>query len=369
MNPTQNTGIYIHIPFCRSKCPYCDFYSLRTQEKADAYTDAVTDEIKTLRRLSGFVGESARAEKADSVYFGGGTPSVMGEKRLADMLSAVMNNFTVGNNAEITAEVNPSLKSPDTFFGGIAQAGFNRVSIGMQSAVDTERRALGRTAGADDVKAAVKSARRAGIHDISLDVMLGIPMQTEKTLAYTLDFALSLGITHLSCYMLQTEEGTVFYRRRDSLKLPTEDETADMYLFMCDRLKSKGMRRYEISNFCFDGNVSRHNMKYWTLAPYIGIGPSAHSFYGGKRFYFERDTDAFIERNKAVFDCIGGTDEEKIMLSLRTDSGILISELPEKSLKNLNVLESAGLISEHSGRITLTDSGCLVSNSVIAELI
>lgn len=369
MNPTQNTGIYIHIPFCRSKCPYCDFYSLRTQEKADAYTDAVTDEIKTLRRLSDFVDESARTEKADSVYFGGGTPSVMGEKRLSDLLSAVMNNFTVDNNAEITAEVNPSIKSPDSFFGGIAQAGFNRVSIGMQSAVDAERRALGRTAGADDVKAAVKSARRAGIHDISLDVMLGIPMQTEKTLAYTLDFALSLGITHLSCYMLQIEEGTVFYSRRDSLKLPTEDETADMYLFMCERLKSKGMRRYEISNFCFDGNVSRHNMKYWTLAPYIGIGPSAHSFYGGKRFFFERDTDAFCRGDRAVFDCLGGTDEEKTMLAMRIDSGAAISELSEKSRSKLPLLKKAGLISERGGRVALTDSGCLVSNSVIAELI
>ncbi len=369
MKPTQNTGIYIHVPFCRSKCPYCDFYSLRSPEKADAFANAVEDELKTLRRLSDFVGKDARSENTDSVYFGGGTPSVLGAKPLSEILSVCKSSFSVDKNAEITAEVNPSLSYPDAFFAELAEGGFNRVSIGMQSAVDTERRALGRTAGANEVKTAVKSAQKAGIYDISLDIMLGIPMQTEKTLAHTLDFALSLGVTHLSCYMLQIEEGTVFHRRRENLKLPTEDETADMYLFMCSRLKNAGMRHYEISNFCFDGNVSRHNMKYWTLAPYIGIGPSAHSFYGGRRFFFERDTDAFSNGAKAVFDCIGGTDEEKIMLSMRIDSGAAASDLSKEAAGKLPTLKNAGLITENGGRIALTDSGCLISNSVIAELI
>lgn len=369
MNPTQNTGIYVHVPFCRSKCPYCDFYSLRTREKTDAYVSAVEDEMKTFSRLSPFVTESARHEKTDSVYFGGGTPSAVGAENLTRLLESVRGAFNVTPNAEITAEVNPSLDSPDAFFAKTAEAGFNRMSIGMQSAVDGERRALGRTAGAEKVSLAVKAAQKAGITDISLDVMLGIPGQTEKSLSLTLDFALSLGITHLGCYMLQIEEGTPFYERRERLHLPTEDETADMYLFMCDRLKRRGMRHYEISNFCFDGFTSRHNTKYWTLTPYIGIGPSAHSFYGGKRFFFDADIDGFINGQSARFDCMGGDAEERTMLMLRTDIGLPSAELPPEKKKKLPAMKKAGLITENNGILTLTDDGMLVSNRVISELI
>lgn len=369
MLPTQNTGIYFHIPFCRSKCPYCDFYSLRRAELAEPYTDAVKNELLTLSRLSPFVSESVRAETVDSVYFGGGTPSVLGAKKIADILSTARDGFGISENAELTVEVNPSLDDPAGFFAELKAAGVNRVSMGLQSAVDCERRALGRIASAKDAEFAVKSAKKAGITDISLDVMLGIPMQTEKSLLYTLDFALSLEVTHMSCYMLQLEEGTVFYDRRDKLALPDEDAVADMYLLMCSHLRQNGMRRYEISNFCFGDNQSRHNTKYWTLAPYIGIGASAHSYYGGKRFYFDRDISSFINGKKAVFDCLGGDGEEKLMLALRTDAGVASEELPSDKLKTAHEFEKAGLLQNINGRLSLTDKGCLVSNSVISELI
>ena len=369
MNPTQNLGIYFHIPFCRSKCPYCDFYSVLSRESIGEYVYALKDELTERRRISDFVDDKVILQRADSLYFGGGTPSLIGEKHIADIISCAKSNFTVDENAEITVEVNPSLSSPDEFFAGIKEAGVNRASIGLQSAVDGERRALGRISSAADAEKAVRSAQKNGITDISLDIMLGIPQQTKESLLYTLDFALSLGVTHLSCYMLQIEPGTFFYRRRDKLVLPNEDETADLYLTMCNELKKRGMRRYEISNFCFGDNVSRHNMKYWTLAPYLGIGAAAHSFYNGHRFYFEPSIRDFADGKKAVFDCECGGTEEEIMLLMRTDMGVPEEKIDGKKVDFVASLVKAGLLEKYNGRIRLTDSGCLVSNSVIAELI
>ncbi len=364
--PTSPTSLYIHIPFCRSKCPYCDFYSSRSPEKIEAYFGAVKDEITTLRRLSPFVTDSLHCEVFDTVYFGGGTPSVLGGDNLAAILDTARQNFIIDNNAEITAEVNPSVDSPDLFFGTLKNAGFNRISMGLQSAVDSERRILGRTADADTVRSCVLSAKNSGFTNISLDIMLGIPNQTIDTLKYTIDFALSLGVTHLSCYMLQLEEGTWFYRNQHRLNLPDDDTVADMYLFMCDTLKAHGMRHYEISNFCFDNLLSRHNMKYWTLSPYIGIGPSAHSFYNGRRFFFNKDTDAFISGLHAEYDCDGGDLEEKIMLALRTDMGIEEKYIPDP--QKLKPLFDNNLITRQNERISLTDKGFLLSNSIIASI-
>ncbi len=364
--PTSKVSFYFHIPFCRSKCPYCDFYSSRSPEKIESYTRAVEDEIITLNRLSPFVTDSLHTEVFDTVYFGGGTPSVLGADNLTAILDTTRRNFIIDNNAEITAEVNPSVNNPDLFFAALKNAGFNRISMGLQSAVDSERRILGRTADSDTVKQCVMSAKKAGFTNISLDIMLGIPNQTIPSLEYTIDFALALGATHLSCYMLQLEEGTWFYKNKKKLNLPDDDTVADMYLFMCDSLKSHGMRHYEISNFCFDNHLSRHNMKYWTLSPYIGIGPSAHSFYNGRRFFFGRDTDGFISGTPAEFDCFGGGLDEKIMLALRTDLGLEEKYIPD--IKKLTPFFENKLIERRNNRIFLTDNGFLLSNSIIANI-
>ena len=201
-------GIYIHVPFCSAKCPYCDFYSLVGKEKITAYCDAVIDELATLRRVGPLAGD-LKHRAISTVYFGGGTPSFVGAENLSRLLGAVKDNFTVAPGAEITAECNPSSSLSPGFFETLAAAGFNRVSLGMQSAVDAERRRLGRRATAADVETAVKACQSAGITDISLDIMLGVPEQTERSLLSSLDFALSLGVTHLSAYLLSIEEGTI----------------------------------------------------------------------------------------------------------------------------------------------------------------
>lgn len=362
----KSTGIYIHVPFCSSKCPYCDFYSVIPRGSTRGYTDAVVDEIKTLRRNAEFIPADFKERSVDTLYIGGGTPSVLACDELKKIIGAVRENFILTDDAEITAECNPSSEGLGEKLKAMASAGVNRVSFGMQSADDGERKKLGRKAGRDGVAAAVELARAAGIESISLDIMLGIPGQTLKSLRDTLDFAVSTGARHLSAYMLKIEENTFFGRNAQSLNLPDDDETADMYLAMCEFLEKEGFRHYEISNFCREGYIARHNMKYWTDGNYLGIGPAAHSYIDGKRFYSERNLDAFIAGEKAVFESEGGGAEEKIMLGLRTDAGI---EIPEKAADFCEKLKNGGLAVIRNGRLSLTSRGMLISNSIISEIL
>lgn len=370
-------GVYIHVPFCRSKCPYCDFYSLCGANEADGYTGAVINDIKNLGGMSEFVGAEAFSRPVDTVYFGGGTPSIIGAERITRLLAAVRESFTVLSAAEITVECNPSTPDIEDFFTACAKAGVNRVSLGMQSAVNSERRALGRSADAGRVKYCVQAARNAGIDNISLDIMLGVPGQTQKSLRDTLDFALSLKTPHLSAYILKLEEGTFFYKNKDRLSLPDEDAAADMYMLMCDTLEKAGMRHYEISNFCFGDKFSRHNLRYWQCGEYLGFGPSAHSFFNGRRFYYERDLKGYINGVKAVSDGAGGDCEEVFMLALRTDAGLDLNEWQRRFNMEINgkfraeagLLSRYGLINEKNGVISLTDKGMLLSNSVISSLL
>ena len=369
-------GIYIHVPFCSAKCPYCDFYSLVGKEKITAYCDAVIDELAALRRVGPLAGDLKNRDIA-TVYFGGGTPSFVGAENLSRLLLAVKDNFTVPPGAEITAECNPSSSLAPGFFETLAAAGFNRVSLGMQSAVDAERKKLGRRATAADVETAVKACQSAGITDISLDIMLGVPEQTESSLLSSLDFALSLGVTHLSAYMLSIEEGTFFDKKRDALNLPEEDAVCDMYLSLCGYLKNNGFRHYEISNFCLPGHEARHNTAYWRDEEYLGVGPAAHSYLNGRRFYFPRDLDAFIAGMPPVDDGPGGGPEEAVMLALRLDTGISLQEIKEKFAVTpspslpaiLQQYQSAGLLTFDGDRIALTEKGFLVSNAVIRDVI
>lgn len=238
----------------------------------------------------------------------------------------------------------------------------------MQSSSGNERKKLGRKGTASDVENAVSYARDAGIENISLDVMVGVPDSNTDTLKDSLSFADSLGVPHISAYMLKIEEGTFYHKNIEKFNLPDEDETADMYLFMSEFLREKGYSHYEISNFCKEGFFSRHNMKYWELAPYIGFGPSAHSFYGGKRFYFPRDIHAFIKGEKAVYDGEGGDEEERLMLSLRTYKGISLEERNKEFIELTEKFVSQGLGEIKEGKFVLTPGGMLVSNSIILML-
>ena len=369
-------GLYIHVPFCKARCPYCDFYSLPSLAMADAYTDAVIEELSTLRRTRTVIGENGMPSTVNSIYFGGGTPSHLGSERLNRILSTVRSRFDVMPDAEITVECNPSGVDMPRFFASLHAAGVNRISLGMQSGVDEERRSLGRAASPQRVAEVAWDAARAGFDNISVDLMIGIPCQSLGSLEQSLSFALTLPVTHLSVYMLKIEEGTFFYKKRDSLPLPDEDTVADMYLFVCDYLKKRGMRHYEISNFCFDDRISSHNMRYWQLGEYWGVGPGAHSLLNGRRFYYERDLAGFISGKPPVPDGTGSDAQEALMLSLRLDTGLDIPEYcqiynlkyDKKAENFINLCVKQGLATCDGAVLCLTDRGMLVSNAIIAEL-
>ena len=361
------TGLYFHIPFCQSKCPYCDFYSLTDKGLRESFVAALCDEMRSLDRIGEFVKKGSVPE-VDTVYFGGGTPSLLTPSQLRRILSCARENFSISEDAEITVECNPSSPDLREFLKCAATYGVNRISLGMQSSSGSERKRLGRKGSAQDVLNAVSYARKAGIDNISLDVMVGVPDSNTETLRDSLRFATELGVPHISAYMLKIEEGTFYHKNIEKLNIPDEDEAADMYLFMSEYLREKGYLHYEISNFCKDGLYSRHNMKYWEMAPYIGFGPSAHSFWGGKRFYFPRDINAFIKGEKAVFDDIGGDEEERLMLSLRTYKGVSLENRNKKFIELTEKFVSTGLGEKRDGCFVLTPSGMLVSNSIILKL-
>ena len=231
------TGIYIHIPFCQTKCPYCDFYSMRgTDEKKDLYLEALNKEISFHENIF-----------ADTIYLGGGTPSVFGKERLKKLIKNAKNQFHF-SDGEITVEVNPS-SCDEELIEALVSSGVNRISMGLQSANDEERKLLGRHSDKEKIQKSVELCKAYGIENISLDVMLGVPEQTMKSLEKTLDFAVNSGATHISAYILKIEENTLFYRRKNSLPLPDEDTVCDMYGFVCEYLENHGFNQYEISNF------------------------------------------------------------------------------------------------------------------------
>lgn len=357
----------MHIPFCRSKCPYCDFYSVRADERIKTqYVNALKNRISAEMSNLGC--------KADTLYIGGGTPSVLGAENLVKIVKSA--SPFLCSDAEITVECNP-YALPEDFFKELAHGGVNRISMGLQSANDTERKALGRLSNAETVKNAVRNAQNAGIRNISLDVMLGIPHQTEKTLAKTLDFCLSLGIPHISTYILKLEEGTYFYKNQSSLSLPDDDSVADFYLQTCETLEKNGIMQYEISNFAKTGFESRHNLKYWNCEEYLGLGPAAHSFFDGKRFYFERDLNSFINNAKPIPDGDGGDFTEYAMLRLRLSKGLLNSEtekrfghkIPEEIIKKSAFFADNGFMESDETGLRFTKKGFLLSNNILAEIL
>lgn len=364
----KNIGLYLHIPFCKSKCPYCDFYSFSGKEtEKDEYTKVLNERI-----LSSI---SALQSKGDTLYFGGGTPSVLGAKNLEALVNTCKSDFLT-DDAEITVECNPYGLNED-FFKTLYNCGVNRISMGLQSAIDHERRILGRLSDRKQVENAVKTAQNVGFENITLDVMLGIPGQTEKSLNETLDFCISLGVPHISAYMLKIEENTHFYKNRHKYDFPDDDLTADLYLQMCETLENQGIMQYEISNFAKNGFESCHNLKYWHCEEYLGLGPSAHSFLDGKRFYFDRDFNEFMNGNSPIQDGLGGDFTEYAMLNLRLVEGLnenkvldkfghsISKEIYEKS----EIFIKNGYMTKTENGIALTRKGFLMSNTILAEIL
>lgn len=365
---SNSIGLYIHIPFCKSKCPYCDFYSHSLGEaEYDIYTKSLADKIKLW------------SEKTDrevsSIYFGGGTPSVLGAERLSYLLNQIKQCFKIADNAEITTEVNPeSGKTLD--FDLLKCTGFNRISVGMQSADERELKAIGRIHTAKEAELTVRLAQKSGFENISLDLMMGIPFQTKESLKRSIDFCSDCGVKHISSYILKIEKGTAFDKAKRSLSLPDEDYQAELFLSAVEYLERLGFKQYEISNFAKEGFESRHNINYWKCGEYIGIGPSAHSFFNGERFYYGRNMDDFY-CNRTVFDCKGGSREEYIMLALRLVSGLDFDEykmkfgeaLPNSTVKKIEKYADMGFMVLTDKSAHFTPKGFLVSNTIISDLL
>lgn len=365
---SNSIGLYIHIPFCKSKCPYCDFYSKSgCEQEYDTYTNILINKIKYW--------SSQAQNTVSSIYFGGGTPSVIGANRLCSILSCIKEHFIIESSCEITAEINPDTgKTID--FEMMKKSGFNRISIGLQSAIEKELKELGRIHTIKDAKTTVNRAKNAGIHNISLDLMLGIPYQTLDSLKKSIDFCASCDVTHISTYLLKIEEGTKFHSIKNNLLLPDEDEESELYLTAVEYMNQLGYEQYEISNFAKKGFESKHNIKYWKCGEYIGIGPSAHSYFDGKRFYYERNIENFAT-NGPIYDCEGGNEEEFIMLNLRLKSGLTFDEyekkynhpLPCSVLEKIKKYENMGFMICDDKKAYFTPKGYLVSNTILSDLI
>lgn len=367
-----NLGIYIHVPFCESKCGYCDFYSAPAQEgQREAYTDAVIRFLKAL---------PFSADTADTVYFGGGTPTLLDSEQLIRILDAVNDRYPLTKDAEITLEANPArdLKQPLT---KLHKAGFNRLSMGAQSFDDSCLSTLGRRHNSEQIPLAVLDARQAGFENISLDLMLGIPNQNLDSLDRAIDGCVALDIPHLSAYLLKIEPGTPFDCPSIRKQCADDEVQSDFYLHLINRLTEAGYQQYEISNFAKNGLVSRHNVKYWRCEEYLGIGPAAHSYFDGKRFFLPRDLNSFLTgcdfpERLFVADGTGGDFEEKLMLGLRLAHGINLPALCrdygrqiDPLMVKLNPLIDHRLVNWDGTTLSLTPNGMLLSNQIIGSLL
>lgn len=363
-------GLYLHIPFCVKKCAYCDFYSVTDDNWHKEYVTALLEHIRDYGKVCG-------GYTVDTVYIGGGTPTCLGAKLLSRILLEVRNQFPLSKDAEITVECNPE-SATKKVMEAMKKQGVNRLSFGVQSAHDDELKALGRVHTFAQAKAAIQLAREQGFSNISLDLMYGLPGQTQEMFMDSLEQCLMLRVPHISCYGLKLENTTPMGQMNPVL--PDDDAQADLYLAMCDRMRGSGYQHYEISNFAKPGFRSRHNCKYWDLSEYIGLGPGAHSFMNGRRFAFARDVKAYINRE----DILRDEDEvssfqrqgEYLMLRLRTSDGIDFMDLERRYDINaapyeetLSTLSKENLV-EHCGtRWRLTEKGFLVSNSIINAVI
>ncbi len=372
-------GIYIHVPFCRSKCVYCDFYSVTNKDDRvmDRYLDAICAHIRE-------AGDLAPNHVVDTVYFGGGTPSFFGAEGMASILTTLRRSFDVSPTAEISFEANPDSVTPK-LLRKLRSEGFNRVSLGIQTDDDAILKTIGRPHNYAQAVEAVKRIRQAGFRNLSVDLIYGLPGQTRTGWEETLRNVLKLEPEHISCYGLKVEEGTPLYTMQEYAHLPDDDAQADMYLTASEILRSKGYRQYEISNFCRRNMESRHNLKYWTGGEYLGFGPDASSDFGGKRFAMIRDLKAYCEgvldRGSVIADLQEVPPRERageyLMMRLRTNIGIHQEEYEKQYLlpfapleKKLEECRERGhAVKMDTGHWRLTPTGYLLSNSIISDLL
>ena len=369
-------GLYLHIPFCKSKCIYCDFYSLPgAEDQMDRCVSALCLQLaETAQRTA--------AHRVDTVYLGGGTPSCLGPRRLRQILKTVRRHYRLAGDAEVTMEANPDSAGDWRALRALRRAGVNRLSLGVQSADDGQLHTLGRPHTFAQAEQAAAAARRAKIKNLSLDLIYGLPGQSMDSWRDTVERAAALAPEHLSCYGLKVEEGTPLWEMRDSADLPGDDEQADMYLWAVERLGALGYEQYEISNFARPGFASRHNLKYWHLEEYAGFGPGAHSDLGDVRYSYCRDLAAYcrgVEAGENIIDYSEhltdrDRDIEYIMLGLRTVHGVARREFEYRCRLPFAPVEEvlahfavSGHARREGERWRLTPEGFLLSNQSIGQ--
>ncbi|HAV25880.1 MAG TPA: coproporphyrinogen III oxidase [Bacteroidetes bacterium] len=324
-------GIYIHIPFCKKACFYCDFhFSVSFQQK----DEVVASLIKELKERKNFIGQ----EEVKTIYFGGGTPSVLSAGNISEILKEVYAQYTVNDNAEITFECNPDDLSKE-YLVGLKECGVNRLSIGIQSLNDESLTWMNRSHNVTQALQAIDSAAAFGFRDMSIDLIYGIPMLTEDEWRQTLKRALAMPINHLSAYSLTLEENTPYNKlvEQKKYKKPNDDDASRHFEILLEEIKLAGWEHYEVSNFCKAGNYSKHNTAYWQNVKYLGIGPSAHSFDGRGRHWNVRSNKEYIQKTQAG-ESVSESEElstkdivnETLLTGLRTKWGVNLAEVKEQ---------------------------------------
>lgn len=365
----MSLGVYVHIPFCAAKCRYCDFNShVSDENERERYVTAVCNEIESFK---------SEDMSVDTIYFGGGTPTVLEAEQLEKILLSVYKTFDVCNDCEITTECNPATMNEDGF-KILKKAGFNRVSMGVQSANDEELDFLGRIHKFSDCEKCVEDAGKAGFENISLDLMFGLPKQTTASWKKTLESAVKLEPKHLSCYGLKIEEGTPFYSMKINVD---EDVSRDMYDICEEYLIKNGYKMYEISNFAKDGFESRHNIKYWRCCDYKGFGTGAYSCLNGIRYSNISNTDLYIKSDEKVADSetltVFDRMSEYVFLGLRMTEGISVGEFAErfgKSIydvfgKQIEKNLKRGTVIQKEDRLYIPNKYLYVSNAMLVDFV
>ncbi len=398
----MSVGIYISVPFCKQKCSFCNFVSgVFSRQKMRNYVEKVADDVRDSRQLAESLGARWQRD-ADSVYLGGGTPTTLAPEQIAQMFAAVRSEFQISDDAEITVECAPGTLS-DEMLEALLRCGVNRVSFGVQSFVDQESHAVGRTHTRESVLADIARLRDAGISNLSIDLIAGLPHQTRESWEESLAQAIATAVPHVSVYILEVDEDSRLGRelvaggaRYHAHHVPDEDLCAELYSTACERLNAAGIRQYEISNFAQSGCESRHNLKYWTRRPYIGFGLDAHSMLpagpqesnntaavAAVRFSTTDDLEAYIAPNAASAihesHCVSRAEalEEELFLGLRLNRGVDVSEIEAQTGLQLTAEQShgieellaEGLLNRCGSRIVLSERGRLLSNEVFSRFI
>ncbi len=371
---TDARGLYVHIPFCVRKCNYCDFcsFKLSSAHWRERYIERLCQEIESYK---------GRDICIDSIFLGGGTPSLLTPEEISKIVKVIMSSFRILPDTEFTLEANPKTLDEEKL-AAYLDLGVNRLSIGLQSIHENELKILGRIHSYEDFLFSYKLARSAGIENINIDLMYGIPEQTVDSFKQTIESVLGLSPEHISLYGLILEEGTPLFERREVIDFPGEDTECDMYYLAAKALAKKGYSHYEISNYAREGRQSRHNLKYWRCREYIGVGLSAYSYFEGRRFGNTSDIEEYLKQSAEQYNRGEPLDKESlayeyVMLGLRLSEGFSLEEYRARFGRDfllgreelLDSLIRGGYMKREGGRLSLTESGFYVSNSILTELL